>query len=266
MQIPLVSGRHFAEQFNPTAEKSVIINENMARLLWPGQDPIGRKLTGGGGSTVIGVVANVRHSSLEEAEGNEMYFDCRQLDNWSTLEMVVRSQRSPSALVPEVRAALVRYDPTLPSSEFHTLDSLIDNAVGPRRFITRLLGFFSRLVLVLAAVGLYGVIAFSVGQRTQEIGIRMAVGIQRSDILKLVLQGGLRLVVTGIVAGLVGAMVLTGLLRSLLFGVTSYDPLVFASNAALLFAVAGVACLIPAIRATKSDPMVVLRNERKGSG
>ena len=168
--------------------------------------------------------------------------------------------------MPEVRAALVRYDPTLPSSEFHTLDSLIDNAVGPRRFITRLLGFFSRLVLVLAAVGLYGVIAFSVGQRTQEIGIRMAVGIQRSDILKLVLQGGLRLVVTGIVAGLVGAMVLTGLLRSLLFGVTSYDPLVFASNAALLFAVAGVACLIPAIRATKSDPMVVLRNERKGSG
>jgi predicted permease len=261
MRIPLLSGRHFEEQFNPTAEKAVIINENMARLLWPGQDPIGRKVTGGGGSTVIGVVANVRHSSLEEAEGNEMYFDCRQLDDWSTLEMVVRSQRPPGALVPEVRAALAEYDPTLPSSGFHTLDSLIDNAVGPRRFITRLLGFFSLLALVLAAVGLYGVIAFSVGQRTQEIGIRMAVGAQRSDILKLVLQGGLRLVVIGILAGLVGAMVLTGLLRSLLFGVTSYDPLVFAGNAALLFAVAGVACLIPAIRATKSDPMVVLRNE-----
>lgn len=120
VRIPLLSGRHFEEQFNLTAEKAVIINENMARLLWPGQDPIGRKLTGGGGSTVIGVVANVRHSSLEEAEGNEMYFDCRQLGDWSTLEMVVRRQRPPGALVPEVRAALAEYDPTLPSSGFHT--------------------------------------------------------------------------------------------------------------------------------------------------
>ncbi len=206
-------------------------------------------------------MANVRHSSLEEAAGNEMYLDCRQSSDWSTLEMVVRSGRTPGSLVPDVRAALAQYDPTLPNGAFHTLDSLIDGAVGPRRFITRLLGFFSALALTLAAIGLYGVIAFSVSQRTQEIGIRMAVGAQRGDILRLILQGGLKLVVIGIVAGLVGSLVLTGVLRSLLFGITSHDPLVFAGNAALLFAVAGIACLIPAFRATRSDPMVVLRAE-----
>ena len=261
MKIPLVAGRYFDEQFNPKAEKAVVINENMARLLWPGQDALGHKVTVNGGSTVIGVVANVRHSSLEEAAGNEMYLDCRQSSDWSTLEMVVRSGRTPGSLVPDVRTALAEYDPTLPNGAFHTLDSLIDDAVGPRRFITRLLGFFSALALTLAAIGLYGVIAFSVSQRTQEIGIRMAVGAQRGDILRLILQGGLKLVVIGIAAGLVGSVVLTGLLRSLLFGITSHDPLVFAGNAALLFAVAGIACLIPAFRATRSDPMVVLRAE-----
>lgn len=261
MRIPLVAGRYFDEKFNSAAEKAVIINENMARFLWPGQDPIGRKITVNNGSTVIGVVANVRHSSLEESSGNEMYLDCRQSGDWSTLEMVVRSSRTPGALAPEVRAALNEYDPTLPNGGFHTLDSLIDDAVGPRRFITRLLSFFSALALTLAAIGLYGVIAFSVSQRTQEIGIRMAIGAQRGDILRLVLQGGLKLVVLGIVVGLIGSVVLTGLLRSLLFGITSHDPLVFAGNAGLLFAVAGIACLIPAIRATKSDPMVVLRAE-----
>ena len=261
MRIPLIAGRSFDAQFNPNAEKTVIINENMARQLWPGQDPIGRKITVNDGSTVIGVVANVRHSSLEEAGGNEVYLDCRQSSDWSTLEMVVRSSRPPDSLVPEVRAALAEYDPTLPKAGFRTLDRLIDDAVGPRRFITRLLGFFSALALTLAAIGLYGVIAFSVSQRTQEIGIRMAVGAQRSDILRMVLQSGLKLVVLGIVVGLIGSLVLTGLLRSLLFGVTPHDPLVFAGNALLLFAIAGIACLIPALRATRSDPMVVLRAE-----
>jgi len=261
MKIPLVAGHFFDERFNPTAEKAVIINENFARLLWPGQNSLGRKITVNGGSTVIGVVANVRHSSLEEAAGNEMYLDCRQCSDWSTLEMVVRSSRPPESLVPDVRKALADYDPALPNGGFHTLEHLIDDAVGPREFITRLLGFFSALALALAAVGLYGVIACSVTQRTQEIGIRMAVGAQRSDVLRLVLQGGLRLVAIGVAAGLAGSLALTSLLRSLLFGVTAHDPLVFAGNAALLFSVAGAACLIPAFRATMADPMVVLRAE-----
>lgn len=261
MRIPLVAGRHFDERFNPKAEKAIIINESLARLLWPGQDPLGRKVTANGGSTVIGVVGNVRHDSLENAGGNEMYLDCRQCGDWSTLEMVVRSPRATASLVPDVRAALAEYDPALPNGGFHSLEQLIEAAVGPREFITRLLGFFSVLALVLAAIGLYGVIAYSVAQRTREIGIRMAVGAQRGDVLRLVLRGGLKLVAIGVAIGVVGSLALAGLLRSLLFGVTTHDPLVFAGNAALLFAVAALACLMPALRATRSDPMVVLRAE-----
>jgi hypothetical protein len=257
MKIPLVADHFFDEQFNPKEEKTVIINENLARLLWPGKDPLGRKIAVIGGSTVIGVVANVRHSSLEDSAGNEMYLDCRQCGDWGTLEMVVRSSRSPDSLVPDVRKALADYDPALPNGGFHTLDA----AVGPREFITNLLGFFSGLALALAAIGLYGVIAYSVTQRAQEIGIRMAVGAQRSDVLRLVLQGGLKLVAIGVALGLIGSLALTSLSQSLLFGVTAHDPLVFAGNAALLFTVAGAACLIPALRAMKADPMVVLRAE-----
>jgi predicted permease len=260
MQIPLIAGHYFDERYNANAEKAVIINENLARLLWPGLDPLGRKMALRGGSTVIGVVANVRHSSLEETGGNEMYLDYR-LGGWTTLEMVVRSSRSPQSLVPDVRAALADYDPVLPNGGFYPLERLIDDAVGPREFITRLLGFFSALALALAAIGLYGVIACSVTQRTQEIGIRMAVGAQRSDVLRLVLRSGLKLVAIGVALGLAGSLALTGLLQSLLFGVTAHDPLVFAGNAALLFGVAGAACLIPAFRATRADPMVVLRAE-----
>jgi putative ABC transport system permease protein len=261
IQIPLVAGRYFDEQFNPTAEKTLIINENLAKLLWPGLNPLGRKIDVNGGSRVIGVVANVRHSSLEEAGGNEMYLDCRQSGDWSTLEMVVRSGRPSTSLAPDVRAALAEYDPALPTGGFYELERLIDTAVGPREFITRLLGFFSALALALAAIGLYGVLAYSVTQRTQEIGIRMAVGAQRSDILKLVLRSGLKLVAIGIVLGLAGSIALAGLLKSLLFGITAHDPLVFVSNGALLFVVAGIACLIPAYRATRADPVVVLRRE-----
>jgi predicted permease len=261
MKIPVLAGRNFDEDFNPNAEKFVVINQNFARLLWPGLDPIGRKIDVNGGSTVIGVVANVRHSSLEEDEGNEMYLDCRQCSDWSTLEMVVRSSRTPDSLVPDVRKALTDYDPVLPNGGFHTLERLVDDAVGPRALITRLLGFFSALALALAAIGLYGVIAYSVSQRTQEIGIRMAVGAQRSDVLRLILRGGLRLVAIGIALGLAGSLVLTSLLRSLLFGVSAHDPLVFAGDAALLFGVACAACLIPAFRAIRTDPMAALRHE-----
>jgi predicted permease len=261
MQIPLIAGHYFDDHFSTNAEKTIIINENFARLLWPGQDPLGRKITINGGSTVIGVVANVRHSALENDGGNEMYLDCRQSGDWSTMDMVVRSSRSPESLVSPVRAALADYDPALPNGGFYKLERLIDNAVGPRALITRLLSFFSALALALAAIGLYGVISYSVTQRTQEIGIRMAVGAQRSDILQLVLKGGLKLVVIGVFIGLAGSLMLTRLLQSLLFGITAHDPLVFAGDAGLLLVVAGAACFIPAFRATMADPMVVLRAE-----
>jgi predicted permease len=259
MQIPLLAGRFFDERDRAGSPRAVIVNENLARRLWPDKDPIGRKITQDGGTTVIGVVGNVRHGSLEEAGGNEMYLHYRQSGDWQGMEMVVRSARSPESLIPAVRAALTTYDPSLPNGEFYELERLIDNAVAPRRLTTQLLGLFSALALTLAAIGLYGVIAQSVGQRTQEIGIRMAIGAQRRDVLRLVLLGGLRLVAIGVALGLGGAFVLTRVLNSLLFGVTAHDPLVFAGNAALLIAVATAACVLPALRATRVNPIVALR-------
>jgi putative ABC transport system permease protein len=160
-----------------------------------------------------------------------------------------------------VRATLAAYDPSLPNSDFYQLDRLIENAVAPRRLTTQLLGFFSALALTLAAIGLYGVIAQSVVQRTQEIGIRMAIGAQRRDVLTLVLFGGLRLVSIGVAIGLAGALALTRVLQTLLFGVTSHDPLTFAGNAALLITVATAACVLPALRATRVNPITALRAE-----
>ncbi len=264
MKIPLGAGRYFDDRDTATSERAIVINESLAKSAFPdGRDPLGQKLAVGGdrGSTVIGIVADVRHGSLEKSGGGEMYLNFRQGDDWNAMEMVVRSARPTASLVPEVRAALAAFDPSLPNGEFYELDRLIDNAVAPRRLITRLLGFFTSLALGLAMIGLYGVIAFSVTQRTREIGIRMAIGAQRSDVLRLILQGGLKLVGLGIVLGLAGAFVLTRLLQSFLYGVTSHDPLSFAANAAILLVVASLACLLPALRATEVDPVVALRAE-----
>ncbi len=271
MRIPLVAGRYFEEGFNPKAEKTIIINESLADRLWPNQNPLGHKIQVNGGSTVVGVVADVRHGSLEEHGGNEMYLDCRQTGDWSAMEMVVRlaapkpgegeSRRTPASLVPAVRAVLTGFDPGIPNGEFRTLDRLIDDAVGPRRLITRLLGFFSALALSLAAIGLYGVMAFAVTQRRQEIGIRMAIGAQRGDILQMILRSGLKLVAIGVAVGLTGSLAVTRILQGQLFGISAYDPLTFVGIAALLTAVATAACLLPALRASKVDPMVALRAE-----
>jgi predicted permease len=263
MRIALIAGRHFDDRDNDKGERAIIINESLAKAAFPdGRDPLGQKLqVGDGGSTVVGIVRDVRHSSLEQSGGGEMYLNLRQGADVSALEMVVRSPRPAASLVPDVRAALFAHDPSLPNGEYYELETLIDHAVAPRRLITQLLGFFSTLALVLAAIGLYGVISYSVVQRTQEIGIRMAIGAQRGDVLQLILRGGLRLVAIGVAAGLVGAWVLTRILGSLLFGVTAHDPLVFAVDAGLLFLVAAAACLIPALRATRVDPLVALRTE-----
>jgi putative ABC transport system permease protein len=261
MQIPLLAGRFFDERDEASAEKVAIINENLARRLWPDRDPIGQMLQQQGGTKVIGVVGNVRHGTLEQAGGNEMYFDFRQGADWNAMEMVVRSSRSPESLAREVRAALASHDPSLPNGEFYPLERLVDNAVAPRRLITRLLGFFSTLALTLAALGLYGVLAYSVVQRTQEIGVRMAVGAKRCDVLQLIMSGGFKLIAIGVLIGLAGALAFTRVLQSQLFGVTAYDPLSFVGNAALLAAVAAAACLVPALRATRVDPLIALRTE-----
>jgi ABC-type antimicrobial peptide transport system permease subunit len=207
------------------------------------------------------VVGDVRHGTVEEKSGPEMYLNFRQMDDWNAIEVVVRASRSMPSLVPDVRAALQAYDPTLPNSEFTTLEQIVDHAVAPRRLITNLLGTFSSLALLLASLGLYGVIAYSVSQRTRELGIRMAIGAQRGDVLRLVLREGLTTAGFGVGLGLIGALLTTQLLKTMLFGVSATNPLIFAVNALILLAVALAACLIPARRAARIDPMEALRYE-----
>jgi ABC-type antimicrobial peptide transport system permease subunit len=210
---------------------------------------------------VVGVVSDVRHSTVEEKPGPEMYLNFRQMSDWNAIDVVVRSSRPLPALVADVRTALKVYDPMLPNAEFTTLEQIVDHAVAPRRLITQLLGAFSSLALLLAALGLYGVIAYSVGQRTRELGIRMAVGAQRSDVLRLILRDGMTTAGLGVVLGLIGALLATRLLQGMLFGISAINPLIFGVNALFLLTVAMAACLLPARRAARLDPTEALRHE-----
>ena len=262
MRIPLRAGRYFDERDTSDTDKVIIINETMARHLWPGRDAVGQIVNLGNKEwRVVGVVGDVRHRTLEEAPGAEMYLNIRQIDDWNAVELVVRTSRPRESFVPDVRAAMRAFDPTLPNSEFTTLEQIVDDAVAPRRLITHFLGAFSSFALALASLGLYGVIAYSVSQRTHEIGIRLAIGAQRSDVLRLIVGEGFSMAATGVAVGVIAAMALSRLLTSLLFGVTTTDPLIFSISAVVLISVALLACFIPARRAAKVDPMVALRYE-----
>ena len=265
MGISLRAGRYFDAHDLKGTEKVVVINETLARQLWPGRDALGQiLLVYATGFRVAGVVEDVRYSTLEEKPGREIYLNYHQIGGLGegiAVEMVVRTSRPVPAIVPDVRAAMKEFDPTLPNREFTTLEQIVDQAVAPRRLITDLLESFSLLALALASIGLYGVIAYSVGQRTREIGIRLAVGAQRGDVLRLIVGEGLKMALIGVALGLVGALLATRSLGSMLFGVTATDPLVFTVNAAIMIVVAMFACLIPARRATKIDPMTALRQE-----
>lgn len=262
MNIPLISGRYFDEgDAQPDAPRTVIINENLARRLFGDGDPLGQILTVNGDSRVIGVVANVRHGSLEEAGGNEMYLNYHQGVGIPGMEMVIRSSRPLDSLLPEIRATLAEKDPMLPTSESYPLELLIKNAVGPRLLITQLLGIFSVIALSLAAIGLYGVIAFSVAQRTREIGIRVAIGAQRKDVLSMVMSSGLKRVGLGTGIGLLASLALTRILQSMLFGVEAFDPITLSQITMILMAVSVAACLLPALKATRVDPITALHCE-----
>jgi predicted permease len=264
MGIALRAGRFFDSHDIEGAAKVVLINETLARQLWQERDVVGQILRVGGVECLVaGVVADVRHNTLEEKPGGELYLNFHQIGDWGggAVELVVRTSRLPKSLVPEVHAAMKAFDPTLPSSEYITLDQIVDTAVAPRRLITNLLSAFSSLALVLASIGLYGVISYSVGQRTREIGIRLAMGAQRGDVLQLVVGEGLKMVMCGVGLGLLGAWLATRVLQNMLFGVSATDPFIFVVNAVILIAVALVACLIPANRGSRVDPMQALRYE-----
>ncbi len=261
MGIPLRAGRYFTAFDTANNEKVMIISESLAQRLFPGQDAIGQQAVNGDREfRVVGVAGNVRHGSLETEAAPEMYFPLTQALERS-VELVVRTNLTPESLAPEVRRALQSVDPNLPVRDFRTLENIVAQSVSPRRFVMLLLGGFAGLALFLAALGIYGVVSFSVTQRTNEFGIRIALGAQATDVMKLVLRQGGQLIATGIGIGLVFAFVLTQVMKSMLFGVQPTDLLTFAAITGLIIIAALFACFIPAWRATKVDPMIALRCE-----
>ncbi len=262
MGIPLRAGRDFTADDTGAIPKSIMVNETLARTFWPGQAAIDRLLVLENPPDppvqckVLGVVANVPQSALEEAVGPEMYMFA-----WGGRELIVRTRGTLAAAGPAVRAALRDFNPGMAVDEFKPLERVVESLLSPKRLVTLLLGIFSLLALLLAAIGIYGVIAYSVSQRTREIGIRLALGAPRQGLLGLVIWEGMSLTILGCGLGLVAGWILTRVIRGLLFEVSPADPMAFASSAALLLGVAFVACWLPARRAAKVDPIVALRHE-----
>jgi putative ABC transport system permease protein len=262
--IPLLSGRDFTLADTMESPKVAIINETMARRFWPATDAVGRRFASSLDDkvwyTVVGVVGDVRESGLEEPVSPEAYFPEAQLTS-SSLYLVVRTANGPMGQVSAIRSALHGFDKDLPLSEPRALSELVSESSAEKRFVTLLLSLFAAVALTMASVGIYGVVAYNVAQRTHEIGIRMALGAARSNVLGLVVGQAFRLTLIGVGLGVVGALALTRFLRSLLYEVKPTDPLTFASVTVLLMLVAFLASYIPARRATKVDPMVALRYE-----
>jgi hypothetical protein len=240
-----------------------VINETMARTVWPGQDPIGKYLLGGCAKErrVVGVVGDVRHLALEQTSGNEMYIPLRQCTDLPSADLVVRSTLPTTQLAGALRTALRPIAANLPGNDFRTLDQIVDKSVSPRRFLVLLLGAFAAFALVLASLGIYGLISYSVNQRTQEIGIRMALGASARDVQTRILTQTLWLAAIGMTLGTIASWILARGAGGLLFGVTERDPGTFAGMVVVLTIVAAIAGYLPARRASRIDPMVALRAE-----
>ena len=231
------------------------------RTLWPGQDAIGQIMTQDGGRRVIGVVGDVHHGGPERVGGSEMYIPMRQTDDYPAMRLVVRTTLLPDSLAASIRMALRPIDPNLPVTEFQTLEGLVDKAVSPRRFLVTLLSGFAGFALLLASLGIYALISYSVHQRTKEIGIRMALGANPRLVQRSVLAKTLRLALAGVALGTLGSFALSKWIQSLLFGTTSTNPAVFSGVGLLLCAVALIAAYIPARRASRIEPLQALRTE-----
>jgi predicted permease len=259
MGIPLRAGRDLSERDTPSTELVIMVNETMARRLWPGQNAIGQIVRADKERRVVGVVADVRHLALEQGAGLEMYLPIRQTRDFSSVDLVVRSRLPLAELAPAVRAALKPIEPNLPGNDFRTLQQLVDKAVSPRRFVVLLLAGFAMFALILASLGIYAVVSYSVNQRTQEIGIRMALGASAADLQMRVILQTLALAAAGMLLGVAGSWTLARALKGFLFGVTSTDPVTFVAMLIALTSVAVIAGYLPARRASRIDPMVALR-------
>jgi putative ABC transport system permease protein len=271
MGIPLVKGREFTDRDDLSSPPVLIINEALARQHFPNEDPIGKRIAPGfstvpvsddgtGMREVVGVAADVKHQNLQGPPQSEIYFAQAQMP-MSAMTVVVRAAGDLRALQTTVRSVVQSLDNNAPVYGVRTVDELLDRSVATPRFNTLLLGLFAAVALILTTVGLYGVISCSVSENTRQIGIRVALGAQRTDVLKLIVGQGVTLTIAGVVSGLVAAYGLTPLMSSLLFGVGSTDPWTFTGVAVLLLCVAAIACYLPARRAMNVDPRVALRQD-----
>lgn len=262
--IPLRAGRLLTERDRAASTPVVVVNETMARTAFPGGNALGQTITTYRGDkvlgVVVGIVADVRHSAVEEASGPEIYLALRQTGDYAAMQLVVRTALPPDTLAQGIRTALRPIDPNLPVRDFQTFQDLVDKAISPRRALLLLLGGFAVFALFLASLGIYAVISYSVTQRVQEIGIRMALGASPGDLQSRIVLRTLSLAGFGLVLGLAASRALSRGLESLLFGVTAGDPATFAGIALVLIAVSALAGYIPAWRASRIDPMTALRS------
>jgi putative ABC transport system permease protein len=265
MRIPVKAGRTFTDHDTPETTPVVIINETAARRAFPGQDPIGKRIVVWReekfAREIVGVVGDVKATTLNEEVPCQIYVPHAQDAGWGTLGLAVRTKGEPGALTSQVRDVILSLDKDQPAFDIKTMDEAFSESVAKTRLIVLLFGVFSVFALLLATIGIYGVIAYSVAQRTHEIGIRLALGAQRRDVLRMIIAQGMILALIGAGLGLVGAFAVTRLMRSLLYGVSTTDPLIFIGVPLLLTLVALAACYIGARRATKVDPMIALRYE-----
>jgi predicted permease len=258
---PLLRGRFFQSGDTREAPAVVIINQSLASRYWPGQDPVGQRITFDNGqnwATIVGIVANARQQIDSEPQ-DEVHFPLRAGNALTAGSLVIRTHGAPGGLRQELREAIRRVDPQQPVTRIETLEQVRARALASPTLIASLLGLFAFVALVITAAGIGGVLAFSVNQRTQEIGIRMALGASRNAVLKMVLRQGLTLVLVGLAAGTIGALFLARLMKEVLYGVSPTDPLTFLAVATVLLAVAVFACLMPARRATMVNPITALR-------
>jgi ABC-type antimicrobial peptide transport system permease subunit len=266
MRIPLLRGRTFDTSDEPNSPNAAVVSQSLARKYWPNEEPIGQTIQFGNMDGdlrllhVVGVVGDVHHYGVDVATNPTIYANALQRLPSSSVTMVARAQSGPSALVPAMREAVRSLDPQLPL-KFRTLDQVFSSSLDQHRFSLAIFAVFGTAALLLAAMGIYGVTSYAVAQRRQEIGIRMALGAQMSDVLKLVLKNGMSLALIGAAVGVAGAVATTRVMSSLLFGVAPTDFGTFAAVVVVLVLVAFVACYIPARRATKVDPLVALRYE-----
>ena len=268
MGIPLVKGRDFTAHDDLKSTPVCIINETLARKYFPGEDPLGKRIKPTLSvdnnpppmREIVGVVGDVKHRNLSAESGPEVYVPHAQVP-FSTMAVIVRTETEPQSITAAVQREVRSLDKDLPLINVRTLDEYVSTSVERPRFNTLLLGIFAAVALILTAVGLYGVLAYTVAQRTHEIGIRMALGAQTRNVLRLVIGQGMLLALIGIGTGLAVAWMVTRLLASLLYGISARDPVTFAGVALLLSAVALLACYIPARRATRVDPVIALRYE-----